>query len=169
MGHRNKPRHPKISETPKVPSEPKAQSVPAKSYRVPAGASAYVSDYMERCIVFRFDCVDLEDDCPWSVARMSNEEHELLLRKLRDFETAKLKDILETSYTAFTCYPDFTKCPNRVPQDRLARYYERQGDALARFRLGGTRRLYGFLVGNEFHILWWDPKHEVWPSAKKNT
>ena len=58
---------------------------------------------------------------------------------------------------------------NQTPQDRLAKYYEREGDALARFRLGGTERLYGFLVGNEFHILWWDPNHEVWPSTRKHT
>lgn len=57
----------------------------------------------------------------------------------------------------------------RVPAHHVAKYYEREGDALARFRLGGTERLYGFLVGNEFHILWWDPNHEVWPSTRKHT
>lgn len=126
-------------------------------------------DSVNRRIVFRFDCVDLEADCPWSLAHMSDEEHRLLLLKMRDFEKATVGEIISPSYQAFTCYPDFTQCPNQTPQDRLAKYYEREGDALARFRLGGTERLYGFLVGNEFHILWWDPNHEVWPSTRKHT
>ena len=100
---------------------------------------------------------------------MSDEEHRLLLLKMRDFEKATVGEIISPSYQAFTCYPDFTQCPNQTTQDRLAKYYEREGDALARFRLGGTERLYGFLVGNEFHILWWDPNHEVWPSTRKHT
>lgn len=126
-------------------------------------------DSVNRRIVFCFDCVDLEADCPWSLAHMSDEEHRLLLLKMRDFEKATVGEIISPSYQAFTCYPDFTQCPNQTPQDRLAKYYEREGDALARFRLGGTERLYGFLVGNEFHILWWDPNHEVWPSTRKHT
>ena len=76
---------------------------------------------------------------------MSDEEHRLLLLKMRDFEKATVGEIISPSYQAFTCYPDFTQCPNQTPQDRLAKYYEREGDALARFRLGGTERLYGFL------------------------
>lgn len=31
------------------------------------------------------------------------------------------------------------------------------------------RRSGGFLVGNIFHVVWWDPEHEVWPSQKKHT
>ena len=30
-------------------------------------------------------------------------------------------------------------------------------------------QLYGFLVDNVFHMLWWDPEHEIWPSRKKHT
>ena len=167
MGHRSKTKSIKA----KAPSSSKP--VPAhhvaKSYHVPESATEIPKDSVNRRIVFRFDCVDLEADCPWSLAHMSDEEHRLLLLKMRDFEKATVGEIISPSYQAFTCYPDFTQCPNQTPQDRLAKYYEREGDALARFRLGGTERLYGFLVGNEFHILWWDPNHEVWPSTRKHT
>lgn len=167
MGHRNKSKNIKVKDVKPAKRVPSPHAV--KSYRVPESATEVPSDSANRRIVFRFDCVDLEDDCPWSLARMSDEEHRLLLLKMRDFEKATVGEIISPAYTLFTCYPDFTQCPNQVPQDRLALYYERQGDALARFRLGGTERLYGFLVGNEFHILWWDPNHEVWPSSKKHT
>jgi hypothetical protein len=36
-------------------------------------------------------------------------------------------------------------------------------------RLGGLPRLYGFRDGNVFHVVWWDPEHEIWPSEKKHT
>lgn len=42
---------------------------------------------------------------------MSDEEHRLLLLKMRDFEKATVGEIISPSYQAFTCYPDFTQCP----------------------------------------------------------
>ncbi|MEV5686564.1 hypothetical protein AB0L68_25685 [Streptomyces sp. NPDC052164] len=45
------------------------------------------------------------------------------------------------------------------------------GDAtrIQRLEFTGTQRLYGFPVGNVFHVLWWDPSHEVYPSKLKPT
>jgi hypothetical protein len=40
---------------------------------------------------------------------------------------------------------------------------------LVRFRCSGPERLYGFLRGRVFHIIWWHPSHLVWPSMKKHT
>lgn len=42
-------------------------------------------------------------------------------------------------------------------------------DDLYRFRLNGTARLWGFREGDTFHVLWWDPDHEVYPSSKRHT
>jgi hypothetical protein len=33
-----------------------------------------------------------------------------------------------------------------------------------RFRVDGTTRLWGFRQGRIFHIVWWDPNHEVCPT-----
>lgn len=116
MGHRSKTKSIKA----KAPSSSKR--VPAhhvaKSYHVPESATEIPKDSVNRRIVFRFDCVDLEADCPWSLAHMSDEEHRLLLLKMRDFEKATVGEIISPSYQAFTCYPDFTQCPNQTPQDR---------------------------------------------------
>lgn len=106
MGHRSKTKSIKA----KAPSSSKR--VPAhhvaKSYHVPESATEIPKDSVNRRIVFRFDCVDLEADCPWSLAHMSDEEHRLLLLKMRDFEKATVGEIISPSYQAFTCYPDFT-------------------------------------------------------------
>jgi hypothetical protein len=36
-------------------------------------------------------------------------------------------------------------------------------------RLGGEPRLYGFVDENIFHVVFWDPDHEIWPSVLKHT
>jgi hypothetical protein len=36
-------------------------------------------------------------------------------------------------------------------------------------RLQGEPRLYGFLEGHVFHVVWWDPEHKIWPPKLKHT
>lgn len=38
-----------------------------------------------------------------------------------------------------------------------------------RFRLGGRKRLWGFLVDGVFYPLWWDAHHAVYPVTKRHT
>lgn len=40
---------------------------------------------------------------------------------------------------------------------------EHTADTIYRFRLGNLPRLWGFRIVGEFHILWYDPKHEIYP------
>ncbi|EKX91837.1 hypothetical protein HMPREF9997_00500 [Corynebacterium durum F0235] len=42
-------------------------------------------------------------------------------------------------------------------------------EELFRFRLGSTRRLWGYRSGATFRILWWDDHHQVYPTEPKNT
>lgn len=169
MDHRNKRKRP-ITEV----REPR-KKVPPPAYtgefrhKVPISAGEMPGSRTDRQIVFRFDCVDLEKDCPWSMANMTPEEHRLVLEKLKQFESCRLGEITSGVFKDFTVYSNFSTCPNPEPIERLGRYYDRESDSLARFRLGGTQRLYGFLVEHEFHVLWWDPRHEIWPSEKKHT
>lgn len=39
-------------------------------------------------------------------------------------------------------------------------------DQLFRFRLSGTKRLWGVLNARVFYVLWWDPDHTVYPSNR---
>jgi hypothetical protein len=54
-------------------------------------------------------------------------------------------------------------------QDRLEDLRRADQTTISALRISGERRLWGFRVGNIFHVIWWDPHHEVWPSEKKNT
>ncbi|MFC1416387.1 hypothetical protein [Streptacidiphilus cavernicola] len=56
--------------------------------------------------------------------------------------------------------------------EALARLEElKLGDMtrIGRLRFMGACRLYGFLEGNVFHVLWWDPNHEIWPYEKEHS
>ncbi len=36
-------------------------------------------------------------------------------------------------------------------------------DYVFRFRLGGKKRLWGFIVQAHFHLVWWDREHKIYP------
>jgi hypothetical protein len=46
---------------------------------------------------------------------------------------------------------------------------ERFDETMFRFRLSGEQRLWGFRKGNVFHVVWWDPEHNVYPTEKART
>lgn len=54
------------------------------AYRVPKNADSFDGLPDKHHIVFRFDCVDIEADCPWSLADITQTDHVTLLRKLRE-------------------------------------------------------------------------------------
>ena len=62
---------------------------------------------------------------------------------------------------------DIEGIPNTEARQRLHAIGMADQTRISRLRLGGTQRLYGFLHGNVFHIVWWDPGHEIWPSARR--
>ncbi|THF48907.1 hypothetical protein [Allorhizobium terrae] len=36
-------------------------------------------------------------------------------------------------------------------------------DVLFRFRLGGTKRVWGYIVQSHFYFVWWDRVHRIYP------
>jgi len=39
-----------------------------------------------------------------------------------------------------------------------------QYESVFRFRLGGTRRVWGFVAQAHFHAVWWDREHSIYPT-----
>ena len=115
---------------------------------------------------FRFDMLDLDDGCEWSMGTMSEEDHRDFLTKLKQYERLSPQEAKQ--FKTFDIYQNFGDCPNPKATRRLEEKYE-GCDTIARFRLNGKKRLFGVVYGNEFHILWWDPEHAVWPSKKRHT
>ncbi|BDR53130.1 hypothetical protein KIM372_10370 [Bombiscardovia nodaiensis] len=160
---------PKLSNPAKHVPQSAESSQLSPRYRVPIAAVKDRSQLNSMHIIFRFDAVDLEGDCPWSLANMTVADHAELLAKLKEYERSTVGELTSATMHNFTIYHDFSRCPNSQAVQRLGSHYEREGDSIARFSLSGKKRLYGFLIDNHFHIVWWDPEHEIWPSHKKHT
>lgn len=119
---------------------------------------------------FRFDRVDLGG--PWCLSKITPEHHQLLIKKLAEFETMTINQVFHErtgDSSLGTDYTDMSQCPNRDTIRRLKELELDAIDGLSRLALGGKPRLYGIRHQHEFSILWWDPLHEVWPSKLKHT
>jgi hypothetical protein len=110
---------------------------------------------------FRFDLVDEKH---WQLHKIQTADHLKLLKRLKHFETLTVGDAKKSSILADY---DMSKCPNKNAQRILQNTFEGQ-DSLARLLVepSGALRLFGIREGNEIHVLWWDPKHDIWPEGK---
>ncbi|HEX9737106.1 MAG TPA: hypothetical protein VGG06_34520 [Thermoanaerobaculia bacterium] len=58
---------------------------------------------------------------------------------------------------------------SREARERLEDIGQSDIDQLVCLRLSGKERVWGILDGNCLSLIWWDPKHKVYPSAKRHT
>lgn len=54
-------------------------------------------------------------------------------------------------------------------QERLREIEQDDVEELYSLAIGGERRIWGIRDGIVFKVLWWDPKHEIYPSLKRHT
>ncbi|RIQ21270.1 hypothetical protein DY240_15725 [Jiangella rhizosphaerae] len=120
---------------------------------------------MNQPLRFRFDQVDVGG--PWCLTSIDQPHHADLLLKMRDYESMTAREIFHGNDPRGIRY-DMAECPNPEPIRRLTEAFGGR-DSICRLRINGRRRLYGFLTGNDFSIVWWDPEHVIWPSTKKHT
>jgi hypothetical protein len=144
--------------TQKIKHRPAPRSVPPKEPPKPALPAAGTS--AER-ICWRFNLAD--HDGPWCFHEVDPADLCNVLGQLGQFESMTIGE-------AFSGSPgkdyDIEGIPNREARDRLEAIGLADQTQISRLRLGGRKRLYGFRLGNVFHVVWWDPRHEIWPSAK---
>lgn len=110
----------------------------------------------------------LDNDGPWGFTNADIVTVCDVLRKLASFETMTVAEVFHRGDEPGKDY-DVAALPNPVARNRLEVAGLADQTKIWRIALGGRPRLYGFLVGNIFHVVWWDPEHEVWPSQKKHT
>lgn len=120
---------------------------------------------MSRRLVWRFSEVDSSGE--WDPSAVKPTEFMNLLKKMAAFESMTIGEIFKPGSEHGKRYP-VEGLPSHA-QARLAEIERDDETELARLRCGGAPRLYGFLRDHVFHVLWWDPKHAVYPSLKRNT
>jgi hypothetical protein len=116
---------------------------------------------------WRFGFVDHEG--PWSFEEVSAPEFCSVLRKLRDLESMTVSEVFSGSGQPGKDYT-ISEIPNGAAYLRLEEMGLADMTKMSALRLGGESRLWGFRHDRSiFYIVWWDPRHEIWPSRKKHT
>lgn len=116
-------------------------------------------------LCWRFTHVD--HDGRWGFDQMEPAVLCEVLQKLAHCESMTVDELRKSS----RLFKDYS-LPGGLCKDALDRLTEMRRDdmtSIQRLEFTGLQRLYGFLDGNVFHVVWWDPRHEVYPSKLKHT
>lgn len=117
-------------------------------------------------ICWRFCHVD--HGGPWGFAEVDGAKLCWLMERLSAFESMTVNEIFSGSGYPGKHY-EVESLPTSAALARLTELQLADMTKISCLRLQGEPRLYGFLLKNVFHMVWWDPKHEVWPSKLKHT
>jgi hypothetical protein len=105
---------------------------------------------------------------PWCFHNAAGDGFCGLLTRLANFESMTVNEAFHQGDYPGKDY-DVDQIPNRAALDRLEALGLPDMTKISVLRLGGQQRLYGFLQDNIFHVIWWDPEHEIWPSTLRHT
>lgn len=120
---------------------------------------------------WNFSACDLEGTWAFTKEKVGEFLWDEIIPRLQGWETQTWSEILITAkkQNHNINVSDLNDCA----RDRLAEKYIEK-EAIISLRLQGTHRLYGYIIGSVFYILWYDMDHGdsktcVCRSAKKHT
>ena len=155
-----RPKRPKSGEHARPERRP-ATAEASSPERRPVSLPGQENSDQRLCWRFQF----MDRQAPWGLASIQPADWPVIIDKLRNLETMTVHEVFAQSGNPGKDY-DLAALPTRAATGRLHDLDLDDQDRVSRIRLGGKLRLYGFRHGNIFHILWWDPEHQVWPSKK---
>jgi hypothetical protein len=85
--------------------------------------------------------------------------------KLKSFESMTWQEIEGPSGSHFI---EVSQCAKDA-RDRLRALQYDDIDMLFSLRISGRARVFGIRERRILRILWWDPEHQICPSAKRHT
>lgn len=151
---------------------PKAAKKPAYSPaskprggRRPVFSEADRHNYMQMRPAWRVS--RLEEVGPFGWHRITGVKIAEVSAKLKSFETMLWSAILVTAKKQNHTIP--VENLSKPAKQRLVDIKLDDRDELISLRLSNRERIWGFLEGSTFHLVWWDPEHQVCPSALKHT
>ncbi len=104
---------------------------------------------------------------PWGWDNLDADTLKYIHGKLAQFETMTWAEI---NHPNTGCHPIKLKELGNEAQKRLTQIkLIGVEEELFSLRLSGRERLWGIRERHIFKILWWDPRHEIYPVAKKHT
>lgn len=156
-------RSPKNAKRPAVEAGLRA---PGRKAIPPAARAALLQPRTSGTIVIRWTSFDYEG--PFCLGKSDAATIVDVLMKLRNFESLTIRELFRPGSEHGKTYA-VAEVPNPLVMERLTALGMADETEISRLRLTGTQRLYGFVKESEFYPVFWDPKHEIWPSTKKHT
>jgi len=153
-------------KTPRKAARAAAQAVPARPAKQVHDLSLPGAANSEERLCWRFTHVD--HDGPWGFSEIEPSVLPRILGHLANFESMTLNEVFHHGGYPGKDY-DVADIPNSGALARLEAIGLADQTKISVLRLGGEPRLYGFLDENIFHVVFWDPEHEIWPSVLKHT
>lgn len=123
--------------------------------------SSFPENISERNFVWRTSKVDLSGRWGWHQVSTGVLLKEII-PKLQIYESMKWSE-LEGRNSHFIKVEDCCK----EAQQRLQEIEKDDFSELFSLRMNGKKRIFGIRQSAELQILWWDPKHEIYPVTKK--
>lgn len=113
---------------------------------------------------------DLKDSWSWGEPRAwtDNEWSNTIYPKFLEFSRLTWGEIDQfSSESGHKMHHGHEICSvTQEAQDRWLELKLEQFDTVFRFRLGGTKRVWGYIVQGHFHIIWWDRSHTIYPTEQ---
>jgi hypothetical protein len=137
---------------PSVLSEPKPEKKPISIFQ----------DSGSLKVAWRFRLLELCDPFGWH--EINEETLRYIHGKLSHYETMTVNEIFANKkYNHSVPIKDLCK----PAQERLWALNLEDFEQIHRLRLSGTERVWGIRELNVLSLLWWDPEHQICPSAER--
>lgn len=127
----------------------------------------YSSD--SKKVVWQFDMIDRNGKFAFDVNR-DGFKHKVFLEKLIDYSSMTWTEVKKQTHDNGKSKHHFLSSLSNEATERLKnRQLEEYEDSIFSFALENKLRVVGIRKNEDFHVLWYDPEHEICPSKKKHT
>ncbi|MER7165224.1 hypothetical protein ABT336_03985 [Micromonospora sp. NPDC000207] len=147
----------------RVPAGRIQKGAPRKAVPAVAASPTRVLAAVDQTL-FRIRWNHFDFQGPWCIGASPADDVVKLMMRLREME--RMTPLQVFSGDPGKDYGDPARLPNRGARDKLVDLGMADETCISRLRINGPSRLYGFRRDPEFYAVFWDPKHEIWPSNR---
>jgi hypothetical protein len=154
-----------LKGTPKRRDRPSGKRLPARSQNLAGDKTPRLTTppHESGTLVWRFNRLDFGGD--WGWGHLTQGDVASIHERCANWEQMRTGEIFGQAGNKHI--PLENLCGDA--QKRLKEIEADDLDGLWELRLGGKKRIWGTRSEHVFDLIWWDPKHTVCPSRKRNT
>lgn len=122
-------------------------------------------------VLWVFDNVDKDGDFSFDIDR-EDFNHKLVLEKMMEYATMTWNEVNRQTHDKGKSKHHFISYDTLSKQAAFriqAKHLTQDTDLIYSFALQNRLRIIGIRKNEKFHVLWYDPYHQVCPSKKKHT